>query len=75
MKVYVNNLYSKVPVKQVLYQVIENTLDVDCNDDMQATEYLFTTKEKAEEFVINKLKGKLGRKCNTYYIEEVYLIE
>ena len=75
MEIYVNNLYHKEPVKQVLYQIMENTLDVDCNDDMQSTEFIFTTKEKAEEFVIEKLKGKLGKKYDTYYIEEVYLME
>lgn len=65
----------EVKAKQVLYQICENTLDVDCNDDMQATEYLFTTKEKAEEFVTVRMHEKLGSKYGTYFIEEVYLIE
>ena len=56
MEVYVNNC-GKVPVKQVLYQVIENTLDVDCNEDVRATEYIFTTKEKAEEPKPRKLNS------------------
>lgn len=65
----------EVKAKQVLYQVCENTLDVDCNEDVRATEYIFTTKEKAEEFVVNTMEEKLGNKYGEYFIEEVYLIE